>query len=64
MQQENTNAPAAGAQAAPELTEKAYNELVTIRRGKLRDLRQAGSDPFTRTSYPQDSFAVPIKQQY
>ena len=64
MQQENTNAPAAGAQAAPELTEKAYNELVTIRRNKLKELQAAGSDPFTITRYPQDSFAVPIKEQY
>ncbi len=63
MQQDHVNAPA-GAADQPELTEKAYNELVAIRREKLKTLQEAGSNPYAITSYPQDSFAVPIKQQY
>lgn len=64
--QENTKGQPAGApgQDAPELTEKAYNELVSIRRGKLKELQDAGQDPFAITLYPQDSFAASIQQQY
>ena len=51
MQQDNVKDPA-GAAAQPELTEKAYNELVAIRREKLRTLQEAGSNPYTITSYP------------
>ncbi len=65
MQQDNVKDPKnGGGQPTPEQAEKAYNELVAIRRGKLKELQQAGSDPFAVTSYPQDSFAAPVKQQY
>ena len=38
------------------MTEKAYNELVQVRRDKLQALQEAGNDPFQLTKYPQDSF--------
>ena len=37
---------------AEEVSEQAYNELVAIRREKLRGLQEAGNDPFELTSYP------------
>ncbi len=49
---------------APEAAEKEYNELVQIRRDKLAALRQAGTDPFQRTSWPQDAWSQQLKQQY
>ena len=56
----NTTAPA----VEEELTEEAYGELVAIRREKLHNLKQAGQDPFTRTSYPQSDFAADIKANF
>ena len=47
-----------------ELSEKAYNELVTVRRDKLKALQEAGNDPFQKTKYPQDAFAADIKKEY
>ena len=47
-----------------ELSEKAYNELVTVRRDKLKALQEAGNDPFQKTKYPQDAFAADIKREY
>ena len=32
-----------------ELSEKAYNELVAVRRDKLKALQEAGNDPFQKT---------------
>ena len=53
-------------QAAPEqaMTEQAYNELVTIRRGKLAELKESGNDPFERTSWPQTHFAAAVKAAF
>lgn len=31
-----------------ELSEKAYNELVAVRRDKLKALQEAGNDPFQK----------------
>lgn len=45
-------------------TEKEYNELVQIRRQKLKDLQQAGKDPYAITSWPQDSFAADVKSNF
>lgn len=52
------------AEVAEELTEKAYNELVAVRREKLKNLQEAGCDPFQRTKYPQDSYAADIKTEF
>ena len=59
MPKENANG-----QAAPEMTEKAYNELVQVRRDKLQALQEAGNDPFQLTKYPQDSYSAQIKAKY
>ena len=59
MPKENANG-----QAAPEMTEKAYNELVQVRRDKLKALQEAGNDPFQLTKYPQDSYSAQIKAKY
>ena len=47
-----------------ELSEKAYNELVAVRRDKLKALQEAGNDPFQKTKFPQDAFAADIKKEY
>ncbi len=50
--------------AVEEITEKEYGELVAVRREKLRELQEAGKDPFSINSYPQDSFAAPVKEAF
>lgn len=50
--------------ALEEASEEAYNELVQIRRDKLRDLQNNGKDPFAHTEYPQDSFAEAVKRNF
>ncbi len=52
------------AAAAEELSDKEYNELVAVRREKLKNLQESGKDPFQLTSYPQDAFAADIKREY
>ncbi len=44
--------------------EKEYNELVAVRREKLRQLQEEGHDPFVQTKYPQDSFAKEVKENF
>ncbi len=44
--------------------EKDYNELVAVRREKLRVLQTEGHDPFLQTKYPQDSFADEVKESF
>ena len=58
--------PAVGAGAGAEqaMTEQAYNELVAIRRGKLAELKESGSNPFERTSWPQTHFAAAVKAAF
>ena len=51
-------------QQTEELSEKAYNELVAVRREKLKALQEAGNDPFQKTKYPQDSYAADIKKEF
>ena len=48
---------------AEEVSEQAYNELVAIRREKLRGLQEAGN-PFELTSYPQADFAAEVKESF
>lgn len=50
--------------AVEALTEEAYSELVQIRRDKLQTLKDAGADPFVRTSYPQADFAAEVKESF
>ncbi len=50
------------AKGAPE--EKDYNELVAVRREKLRVMQEEGRDPFLHTKYPQDSFAAEVKESF
>ena len=49
---------------AEEVSEQAYNELVAIRREKLRGLQETGNDPFELTSYPQADFAAEVKESF
>ena len=53
-------------QAAPgqELTQQDYNELVAVRREKLKALQEAGNDPFQKTSWPQADFAAEVKESF
>ena len=41
-----------------------YNELVAIRREKLKALQDAGKDPFANTVWPQSDFAAEIKENF
>lgn len=41
-----------------------YNELVAIRREKLKALQDAGKDPFANTVWPQSDFAAEIKESF
>lgn len=47
-----------------QLSEKAYNELIAVRREKLKNLQEAGADPFRQTKYPQDAYAADIKAEF
>ncbi len=51
-------------EAADQASEQEYNELVAIRREKLRSLQEAGNDPFEQTSYPQSDFADEVKASF
>lgn len=44
--------------------EQDYNELVAIRREKLKALQDAGKDPFANTAWPQSDFAAEIKESF
>ena len=62
MEQNEMKNPAAP--AAEEISEKEYNELVAVRREKLKNLQEGGKDPFQLTKYPQDAFAADIKKEF
>ncbi len=47
-----------------EITQEEYNELVAVRRDKLKTLKDAGQDPFVNTSYEQKDFANEIKENF
>ena len=44
-----------------EMTQQAYNEIVKVRRDKLKALRDAGKDPFVITRYPQTDYSAAAK---
>ena len=44
-----------------EMTQQAYNEIVKVRRDKLKALRDAGKDPFVITKYPQTDYSATAK---
>ncbi len=48
-------------QAAPEAD---LNEVIRVRREKLRDLQENGSDPFTETKFERTSFSTEIKEDF
>ena len=54
METENKN-------PAPEVN---YSELLQIRRDKLATLKADGRDPFEKTSYPTDSYANEIQENF
>ena len=45
-------------------TETNVNELLQIRRDKLKELQDAGRDPFTITKYDVTHHSAEIKDQY
>ena len=47
-----------------ELSAQEYNELVAVRRQKLKELQEAGKDPFQQTKYPQSDFAAEVKANF
>ncbi len=44
--------------------EAGYNEQVLVRRQKLRELQQAGHDPFSINTWPLDSYADEVKANF
>ncbi len=47
-----------------QITQEEYNELVAVRREKLKTLKDAGQDPFEQTKYDQKDFAAEIKENF
>ncbi len=62
MASEERNATAP--QEEQELSAQEYNELVAVRRQKLKELQEAGKDPFQQTKYPQSDFAADVKANF
>ncbi len=48
-------------QAAPE---QDINQLMAVRREKLKNLQEAGSDPFALTKYEQDAYSADLQEEY
>lgn len=48
----------------PETTEAEYNEIVRVRREKLKELQNAGCDPFCEVRYPVNATAAEIFGNY
>ena len=48
----------------PRAPEQDISQQAAVRRQKLADLRAAGQDPYTITSYPQDAFSADLKAEY
>ncbi len=44
--------------------EKEYQEQVAVRRDKLKELQDAGKNPYEQNTWPQDAFAADIKDEY
>ncbi len=57
MTQETQNSP-------QEVQELDLNEILRVRREKLRELQQSGSDPFERVRYDRDSSASQIVDEF
>ena len=49
------------AQAAPEVN---LSDVIRVRHEKLAALREAGTDPFQITKYPQDAYSAEIKERF
>ncbi len=48
----------------PENEEQDYNEVVRIRRQKLKDLVDAGQDPFQKVRFDFDTYSTQIKEDF
>ena len=48
-------------QAAPE---QDINQLMAVRREKLKNLQDAGQDPFALTKYEQDAYSADLQEEY
>ena len=48
-------------QAAPE---QDVNQLMAVRREKLKNLQDAGQDPFALTKYDQDAYSADLQEEY
>ena len=48
----------------PENGEEDYNEVVRIRRQKLKDLVDAGQDPFQKVRFDFDTYSTQIKEDF
>ena len=48
-------------QAAPE---QDINQLMAVRREKLKNLQEAGNDPFALTQYEQDAYSADLQEEY
>lgn len=44
--------------------EKDLNEMLLLKRNKLKELRERGEDPFKIESYPVDSYSKDIKDNF
>ncbi|MDL2253279.1 lysine--tRNA ligase [Ruminococcaceae bacterium OttesenSCG-928-I18] len=53
-----------GGQPQRPAEEKDYNELVAVRREKLKTLQEEGRDPFLQTKFPQDAYADEVKAHF
>lgn len=49
---------------APETSEAEYNEIIRVRREKLKELRDAGCDPFHEVRYPVSAKSAEIFARY
>ena len=48
----------------PDSAEEDYNEVVKIRRQKLKDLVDAGQDPFQKVRFDFDTYSTQIKEDF
>ncbi|MBO5305823.1 MAG: lysine--tRNA ligase, partial [Clostridia bacterium] len=48
----------------PEAEEQDLNEVVRIRRAKLKELVDAGKDPFQKVRFDFDTYSVQIKEDF
>ena len=48
----------------PRQEEPSLSELLQIRRAKLRELQDAGEDPFQQTRYPVNAHSTEIQENF